>query len=133
MYWYRIELHFPRRREFPPIAPGIPPEVSKLINEARYLASKAGSPPDFALFMGAYSDLDHQWFYIPPTGGKHCPQLIDRYDAQFVGRPKPMDLGVNVAGSIHALYYWFPEFDASKVIQEDCPKTIIYPTGYGED
>jgi hypothetical protein len=119
--WYQVSLFVSLSYEEPERREQFAPEVMKL----RYAVDKAwfdaGQPRDLALFMGEYSGIYHQRFYLPPTLGKHCPEMIDDYSVTHIPAPRPVRLRHIIAGSTDALRYWYPEFDTHISLQFDRP------------
>ena len=109
--WYQISLYVSLRYEEPELRARFAPEVMDLKNCVDRAWHEAGEPRDLALFMGTYAGIYHQRFFMPPTVGKHCPEVLEEFTVSQIPAPRPVYLKNIIAGSDEALKYWYPEFD----------------------
>jgi hypothetical protein len=109
--WYQISLYVSLRYEEPESRERFAPEVMELKRSVDRAWREAGEPRDLALFMGTYAGIYHQRFFMPPTVGKHCPEILDDLTVSRIPAPRPVYLKNIIAGSDKALKYWYPEFD----------------------
>jgi len=109
--WYQISLYVSLRYQEPESRERFAPEVMELKHSVDRAWQNAGEPRDLALFMGTYAGIYHQRFFMPPTVGKHCPEILDELTVSRIPPPRPVYLKNIIAGSDQALKYWYPEFD----------------------
>jgi hypothetical protein len=119
--WYQVSLFVSLNYEEPERRAQFAPEIMKLRNAVDAAWLDARRPRDLALFMGEYSGIYHQRFYLPPTVGKHCPDMLADYSVTRIPAPRPARLKNIIAGSRDALRYWYPEFDPHVSLRFDRP------------
>ena len=116
--WYQVELYISLRYEAPESREQFPPEIMKLKRVVDEAWANAGRPRDLALFMGAFVGTHNRHFYLPPTVGKHCPDVLKGYTVKRIHAPRPIHLKNIIAGSDEALRFWYPEFDPGRSLPE---------------